>query len=132
MLPASHHGRIHQSYHCIRGHRIHIDYAGPLEGKMFLLIVDAHSRWLEIHSTNLSMSTATIELMRKTFAGLGLPEVMVSDNATAFTSAEFSEFLRNNGFVTSEHHRTTQYQMVSSNALVRLSKKNSNVSPQDH
>ena len=61
--------------------RIHIDYAGPLEGKMFLLIVDAHSRWLEIHSTNSSTSTATIELMRKTFAGLGLPEVVVSDNA---------------------------------------------------
>ena len=25
--------------------RVHIDYAGPLEGKMFLLIADAHSKW---------------------------------------------------------------------------------------
>ena len=51
--------------------RVHIDYAGPLEGKMFLLITDAHSRWLEIHPTNTSTSSATIELLRKSFASLG-------------------------------------------------------------
>ena len=81
---------------------------------MFLLIVDAHSRWLEIHSTNSSTSTATIEPMRKTFAGLGLPEVVVSDNATAFTSAEFSEFLRKNGI---RHVRIPPYRPAS-NGLV--------------
>ena len=27
--------------------RIHIDYAGPIEGKMVLIMVDAHSKWLE-------------------------------------------------------------------------------------
>ena len=26
---------------------IHIDYAGPIEGKMVLIMVDAHSKWLE-------------------------------------------------------------------------------------
>ena len=81
---------------------------------MFLLIVDAHSRWLEIHSTNSSTSTATIKLMRKTFAGLGLPEVVVSDNASAFTSPEFSEFLRKNGI---RHVRTPPYHPAS-NGLV--------------
>ena len=40
------------------------------------------------------MSSITIGLLRKTFSSLGLPEVLVSDNATAFTSAEFSEFLQ--------------------------------------
>ena len=69
-----------------------IDYAGPLEGKMFLLIKDAYSRWLEIHITNTSTSTATIELLRKSFASLGLPEVLVSNNAAVFTSEEFTEF----------------------------------------
>ena len=29
--------------------RVHADYAGPLKGKMFLLLVDAHSKWLEVH-----------------------------------------------------------------------------------
>ena len=32
--------------------RIHIDYAGLLEGKMFLLITDAYSTWMEIYETN--------------------------------------------------------------------------------
>ncbi|GBM55826.1 hypothetical protein AVEN_105543-1 [Araneus ventricosus] len=30
--------------------RIHIDFAGPIFEHMFLLIVDAHSKWLEINS----------------------------------------------------------------------------------
>ena len=73
--------------------RIHIDYAGPFEGKMFLLIADAHSKWLEVHPTNSPTLTATIELLWKTFACIGLPEVLVSDNVTIFTSDEFAEFL---------------------------------------
>ena len=29
--------------------RMHVDYAGPFMGKMFLLIIDAHSKWMDIH-----------------------------------------------------------------------------------
>ena len=29
--------------------RIHVDFAGPFLGKMFILIVDTHSKWPEIH-----------------------------------------------------------------------------------
>ena len=28
--------------------RVHVDFAGPFEGSMFLLMVDAHSKWPEI------------------------------------------------------------------------------------
>ena len=97
--------------------RLHIDYAGPLEGQMFLLITDAHSRWMEIHATNTSTSCATIELLRKSFASLGLPEVVVSDNATAFTSSEFSDFLTRNGI---RHILTPPYHQAS-NGLVERS-----------
>ena len=96
--------------------RVHIDYAGPLEGKMFLLIADAHSKWIEIHATSSSTSSTTIELLRKTFASLGLPEVLVSDNATAFTSAEFSEFLQRNGI---RHVRTPPYHPASNGLVER-------------
>ncbi len=27
------------------------DYAGPFMGKMFLIMSDAHSKWLEVHMT---------------------------------------------------------------------------------
>ena len=97
--------------------RVHIDYAGPFEGRMFLLIIDAYSRWLDIFVTNTSTSAATIELLRRSFASLGLPEVVVSDNATAFTSAEFSNFLRRNGI---KHILTPPYHPAS-NGLVERS-----------
>ena len=47
--------------------------------------------------TSSSTSTTTISLLRKSFATLGLPDVIVSDNATNFTSEEFKIFLKKNG-----------------------------------
>ena len=96
--------------------RVHIEYAGPLEGKMFLLIADAHSKWLEAHITNTATSSATIELLRKSFATMGLPKVLVSDNATAFTSSEFTEFLKKNGI---RHVRTPPYHPASNGLVER-------------
>ena len=32
--------------------RLHIDYAGPIDGHMFLVVVDAFSKWLEVIQTN--------------------------------------------------------------------------------
>ena len=66
--------------------------------------------------TNSSTSTATIELLRKTFACLGLPDVVVSDNATTFTSNEFSEFLKRNGV---RHVRTPPYHPASNGLVER-------------
>ena len=43
---------------------------------------------------------------RKLFATHGIPEVIVSDNGTAFTSAEFSEFTAKNGV---KHLKTAPY-----------------------
>ena len=74
--------------------RIHADYAGPFMSKMFLLMVDAHSKWLEVH---VATSRSTIENMRSTFATHGLSELLVTDNGSAFTSKEFEEFLQKNG-----------------------------------
>ena len=68
--------------------RIHIDYAGPFMGKMFLLIIDAHSKWLDVHCVNTATTETTITELRATFATHGIPEVIVSDNGTAFTSHE--------------------------------------------
>ena len=69
--------------------RVHIDYAGPFMGKMFLVIIDAHSKWMEVHKTASSSSTATVGLLRTIFATLGLPEVIVSDNAETSRQRNF-------------------------------------------
>ena len=44
--------------------RIHTDYAGPYKGEMFLVVVDAYSKWLEVHHMKSITSTATIEKLR--------------------------------------------------------------------
>ena len=49
-------------------------------GHMFFVIVDAHSKWMEVHLTNSATSQVTIENMRHAFATFGLPEQLVTYN----------------------------------------------------
>ncbi len=77
--------------------RIHIDYAGPFMGHMFLVLIDAHSKWMEVYPMPSSTSGATIRQLRITFAQFGIPDTVVSDNGACFTSAEFEDFMRKNG-----------------------------------
>ena len=93
--------------------RIHIDYAGPFMNRMFLVIVDAHTKWLEVHVTQTSTAAVTIQKLQQTFATLGLPETVVSDNGSAFTSHEFQEFMKQNGIA---HVKNSPYH-PSSNGL---------------
>ncbi|XP_048244738.1 uncharacterized protein K02A2.6-like [Haliotis rufescens] len=77
--------------------RLHLDYAGPFLGKMFLVCIDAHSKWLEVFPVNSATSTATIDCLRHMFATHGLPDQVVTDNGTCFTREEFSVFMKRNG-----------------------------------
>ena len=93
--------------------RLHIDHAGPYRGKTFLMVVDAHSKWIEVSVVPSTSAAVTIDKLRHMFATHGLPEVLVSDNGTGFTNTEFKEFLKRNGI---EHRTTTPYH-TSSNGL---------------
>ena len=46
------------------------------QGTMFLIVVDAHSKWPEVMTT--TAASKTIEELRKLFATHGLPEQHVS------------------------------------------------------
>ena len=74
--------------------RLHIDYAGPINGLMFLVVVDAHSKWMEVHTTKQANSKNTITILQSIFTTHGLPELLVSDNGTPFTSQEFHSFTK--------------------------------------
>ena len=82
-------------------------------GKMFLLVVDAHSRWMEVEIVNAASTQNTIEHLRSMFARFGLPKVMVTDNGSCFTSSDFTKFARRNQI---RHLRTAPY-LHSSNGL---------------
>ncbi|GBN68939.1 Transposon Tf2-6 polyprotein [Araneus ventricosus] len=91
--------------------RIHIDFAGPIFEHMFLLIVDAHSKWFEVYPMKITTTKKTIECPRDSFARFGLPRVLVSDNGSQFTSYEFQRFMQSNGI----KHKTSAPFKPSSN-----------------
>ena len=67
----------------------HIDFVGRSLGCMFLIVVDAHSRWLEIEKMDTKTSTKTIGKLQSLFASYGVPSQLVSDNGPQFKSEEF-------------------------------------------
>ena len=77
--------------------RVHIDYDGPYLGKMFFIIVDLYSKWIDVFPTSSSTSKSTIEKLRICFANHGIPQVCVSDNGSNFVSDEFKCFMELNG-----------------------------------
>lgn len=93
--------------------RLHVDYAGPFLGKMFLILVDSHSKWLEIYPVTHATSQITIMKMRQCFSTHGLPKMIVTDNGTCFTSEEFKIFMKRNGI---QHVMSAPYH-PSSNGL---------------
>ena len=77
--------------------RLHMDFAGPFLGHMWLVIIDARTKWIEVHCMNKITSEATVEKCRETFATHDLPELVVTDNGSSFTSEEFDTFMKLNG-----------------------------------
>ena len=43
---------------------VHVDYARPFEGSMFLIVVDAYSKWMEVIPVRHATSQSTIEKLR--------------------------------------------------------------------
>ena len=80
------------------------------------MVVDAHSKWLEVEVVNSATSHATIEKRRSIFATHGLPKMVVSDNGPSFTSAEFREFTRKNGI---RHIKSAPYHPASNGLAER-------------
>ena len=72
--------------------RLHLDFAAPYMGHMFLVLMDAHSKWLDVHKMSNISSSRTIERLRMMFATHGLPQKIVTDNGPSFTSDEFKRF----------------------------------------
>lgn len=77
--------------------RIHVDYAGPFLDRMFLVMVDAYSKWPDVFMVKSATTTKTVKVLRTLFARTGLPERLVSDNGSQFTSDEFPSFIGRNG-----------------------------------
>ncbi|KXJ08408.1 Uncharacterized protein K02A2.6 [Exaiptasia diaphana] len=63
-------------------YRVHLDFATPFMNSMFLVAVDAHSKWPVVHLMSSTTSSKTIDVLRSIFAIHGLPTQVVSDNGS--------------------------------------------------
>ena len=97
-------------------YRVHLDYASPFLGKMFLVLIDSQSKWIDVHITSTSMTAATIGKLQLTFSSLGLPEILVTDNGSSYTSSELTDFVEANGI---QHINTVPYHPASNGLAER-------------
>ena len=64
---------------------------------MFLVVGDAYKKWIEFFKTNSATAAVIVRKLSECFSSHGLPNIVVSDNGTAFLSEEFALFMSRNG-----------------------------------
>ena len=57
-------------------HRIHVDHAGPVGGRHYLIIVGAHCKWVDVHATSATTSKGTIKMFETHIFALWLAFVI--------------------------------------------------------
>ena len=60
--------------------RLHVDFAGPFKNLMFFVIVDAHTKWIEVFPMHSATSLTTFQQLRILFAPFGFLQTVVTDN----------------------------------------------------
>ena len=73
-------------------HRVHLDFVGPFQGHMFLLLQDAHSKWPEIAVMKSTTAEKTLDVIHTWVARFELVNEIVTDNGPQFTSDIFKSF----------------------------------------
>ena len=97
--------------------RVHIDFAGPVNGVFYLVIVDALSKWPEVIPLTTITTGNTIRALSGVFSRYGNPETLVSDNGTQFTSEDFKVMCESRGI---NHLRIAPYHPQSNGQAERF------------
>lgn len=74
----------------------------PFLNNMFMIVVDSYTKWLQVFYVSqitLWHIKATVTRLKRLFASYSLPEQIVTDNTTTFTSEEFQTFVKQNGIL---------------------------------
>ena len=79
--------------------RIHVDFAGPVSGCTYLVVVDAYTKFLEVVKMSTTSVKSTVTSLRDIFSRHGFPEIIVSDNGPQFMATECEQFCTSNGIL---------------------------------
>ena len=69
-----------------------------LHGKVYIVIVDYYSRWVEYRKLTSLTSEHTIEVLKEVFATRGIPDLILTDNGPQFSAESFAQFAKSYGF----------------------------------
>jgi hypothetical protein len=97
--------------------RVHLDFAGPINGISYLVLVDAFSKWPEIVPLVPPSTTKTLQALSDIFSHLGFPETIVTDNGTQFTAHQFAVFCQKHAIT---HIRSPPYHPQSNGQAERF------------
>ncbi|XP_065316310.1 uncharacterized protein LOC135925075 [Gordionus sp. m RMFG-2023] len=70
--------------------RIHLDFAGPINGDIYLVIIDSFSKWSEIQKMTTNNFTEVRKLLLRHFAIFDYPNTIVTDNGPPFQNFLFN------------------------------------------
>ena len=70
-----------------------------LHGKVYLIVIDYYSRWIESKSLDNLSSESIVYILKEILALHGIPNIIISDNGPQFSAATFRQFAMNYGFV---------------------------------
>lgn len=98
-------------------YRVHIDFAGPMNGLWYFILVDAYSKYPEVFTMATTTTQVTVSKLREHISRFGNMEKLVSDNGPQFQSAEFAAFC---GAEDIEHIRTAPYMPMSNGLAERF------------
>lgn len=77
--------------------RIHMDFAGPLNGFHYLVIIDSYSKWPEVFKTKDISAAFVLSRLMDIFCRYGFVDTVVSDNGRQFVAKEVEDYLKSKG-----------------------------------
>ena len=73
--------------------RVHLDFFGPFYEHNCLILADAYSGWIEVQIIKNMNAGNTLKILQRWFSRYGLPNQIVTDSGTQFTSDQFQSFI---------------------------------------
>ncbi|RWS24392.1 uncharacterized protein B4U80_01971, partial [Leptotrombidium deliense] len=94
---------------------VHADI-GTIDNSNYLILIDTHSKWMEVHYLHRTTSKFIIGCLRQMCATHGIFEEITTDNGPQFVSIEFEEWCKRNNV---RHSTSTPYHPASNGIAER-------------
>ena len=98
--------------------RLHLDFCGPFKNFMWLIAVDAYSKWPEVFKLSwIKRKKQVILSLKHLIASFGISKQIVTDNGPLFVAKEFKDFCNQQGIF---HSLTPPYHPKSNGQAERF------------